>query len=594
MHFLYPNVLLIMLVPIMLLIFLIATNKSTIQKVFSTEVLHKLSVGGKYMSGSMRNVLLFISLILMTISLARPVINEQEHESKQELIPIIVALDVSKSMLANDIYPNRLELAKKKLKYIIKSAKNSAIGVVLFAKSSFMLSPITQDFASLLYLVDHLDTGLNFDNGSNIKSLLQTTQKLTKDFKVKNLIILSDGGNKKSYEDELNYAKQNNISVYVVAIATTKGSAIPNKDGGYMTNKDGEIVVVKKNESIKELAIKSKGGYIDYSLGYGDIDAILNDLYNKSKKQQFENQKIKTYTELFYYPLSLAVFILLIAFSSLPKKQITVGLILGLIMIFPVKNYAYSFDFTHIKNGNQAYKNGDYIKASKEFANVTQTAQGNYDYANSLYKQKKYEKALKQYEHVVTNDKDLEFKKLHNMGNCFVKLNKLQKAKEFYEKALKIKNDPQTKENLDIVNEALKKQKKQNKNKKNKDNKNKKNQKDKKQNSKDKQNQKDKNKQKKDSKNKNSKNKESKQNKQDQQKDKKQNKQDLNKQNKKDNKNQAKKIQDIQKQQKIDIKQMSDKEEKKWLKILDEQKTPVMLHKVKTRKSDNDDIENPW
>jgi Ca-activated chloride channel family protein len=118
-----------MLLPIILLIYLIATNKSTIQKIFSSEVLHKLSAGGKYMSAQTRNVLLFIALILMTISLARPVINEQEHESKQELIPIVVAIDVSKSMLANDVYPNRLELAKKKLKYIITSAKNSAIGV---------------------------------------------------------------------------------------------------------------------------------------------------------------------------------------------------------------------------------------------------------------------------------------------------------------------------------------------------------------------------------------------------------------------------------------------------------------------------------
>ena len=579
MHFLYINVLLIMLIPILLLVFLIITNKSTIQKIFSSEVLLRLSASGKYISAQTRNVLLFIALILMTISLARPVINEQEHESKQELIPIIVAIDVSKSMLANDIYPNRLELAKKKLKYIIKNAKNSAIGVVLFAKSSFMLSPITQDFASLLYLVENLDTGLNFDNGSNINTLLQTTQKLTKDYSVKNLIILSDGGNKSSYEDELNFAKQNHINIYAVAIATSKGSAIPQKDGGYMTNKSGEIVVVKKNEAIKDLAIKSGGGYIDYSLGNSDIDAILNDVYSKSKKERFKNQKIKTYTELFYYPLALAIFVLLIAFSSFPKKQIILSFFVGLFLFIPTPQYAVSFDFTHINNAQKAYKNGDFKQASKEYANVTQTPQGSYDYANSLYKQKKYAKALKQYEHVVTNDKDLEFKKLHNMGNTFVKLNKLQKAKEFYEKALKIKKDKQTKQNLDKVIEALKKQKQQKKNKNNKNNKNKKD----KQN-KDQKNSKNK---KQDGKNKDNK-KQNKNNKN--QKDK---KQDLNKQNKKNQKQQKKSIEDIKNQQKIDKKQISDTEEKKWLNILNNQQIPVMLHKIKTKGSD-DNVENPW
>jgi Ca-activated chloride channel family protein len=576
-----------MLLPIILLIYLIATNKSTIQKIFSSEVLHKLSAGGKYMSAQTRNVLLFIALILMTISLARPVINEQEHESKQELIPIVVAIDVSKSMLANDVYPNRLELAKKKLKYIITSAKNSAIGVVLFAKSSFMLSPITQDFTSLLYMVEHLDTGLNFDNGSNILSLLQTTQKLTKDFSVKNLVILSDGANKDNYEKELEYAKQNSINIYVVAIATQKGSAIPKKDGGYMTNSAGEIVVVKKNEAIKDLAISSAGGYIDFTLGNNDIDAILNDLYSKSKKQRFQNQKIKTYTELFYYPLALAILILLIAFSSLPKRRVvTNSFIFILVAFFPTSNYGFSFDFTHINKANQAYKKGDFKTASKEFSNVTQTAQGSYNFANSLYKQKEYEKALKQYEHVITNDKELEYRKLHNMGNCFVKLNELQKAKEFYEKALKIKKDKQIKQNLDKVNELLKKQKQKKEKKKKQNKQNNQNQKDKKnqqKNSKDNKNKQDK---------KNSSNNQDQKDKQNQSKNKKQ-------QDKKSDKNQNK--QDLnrskqqQKMQKFDPKSISDTEEKKWMKIISEQKTSVMLHKVKTKQSENnDDIKNPW
>ncbi len=161
---------------------LIVTQKDSFQKHFSKEVIDKLSISNKHMGKNTRNILFFIALILMTIALARPVANEKEHSFKQEVSSIVVAIDVSKSMLANDIFPNRLTAAKQKLLNIIENSKENALAVILFAKSSFILSPLTQDFNSLKILVNNLDTGLNFDNGSNIFSTLETTTKLLKRF----------------------------------------------------------------------------------------------------------------------------------------------------------------------------------------------------------------------------------------------------------------------------------------------------------------------------------------------------------------------------------------------------------------------------
>ncbi len=194
MQFLYHNVLLLMLIPIFLLMFLVVTNKDSFEKYFSKETLSKLSVSNKHMTKTTRNILFFISIILMTIALARPVAEEKEHSFKQEVSSIVVAIDVSKSMLANDIYPNRLTLAKQKLLDIIQLSKKNALAVILFAKSSFILSPITQDFNSLKILVDNLNTGTNFDNGSNIFSTLETTNKLLKDYDNKNLLTSNRWG----------------------------------------------------------------------------------------------------------------------------------------------------------------------------------------------------------------------------------------------------------------------------------------------------------------------------------------------------------------------------------------------------------------
>ena len=580
MQFLYPNVFYVMLIPLILLVVLILTSKDTMQKHFSKTILDKLRVGGKSLNKNTRNSLLFFTLLLFIIALSRPVINQKEQDIKQSLIPIVIALDVSKSMMATDIFPNRIELAKKKLKEILKLSKNTTIGVLLFAKDSFILSPVTEDFISLNYIVNNLDTNLEFSNGSNIFAVLEATSHMLSDYKVKNLIILSDGGNDNNYQDEIEFALKNDIAIYSVGIATAQGAPIPTKDG-YLTNSKGDIVTVKLNKSIKNLSLKTKGGYIDFTLDNSDIKAIIDKINSQSKQEELATKKIKTYTELFYYPLALGIFVLLIALSSFPKikfknKNITKNLnsmiLFSILSLYftPSQTIASFFEFENIKNADQYYKDHKYKEAVQEYNKISKTPQSLYNTANALYKDKKYQEAIDTYKSITTSSKELEHKRLHNIANSYVKSNKLKKAKEFYEKALKIKEDKDTQENLDIVNKELEKQKKkQNKSKKKdqkkKDNKNKKKD--------DKQNKDNKNKKQNDKKNKSKKN-------SDKQK------------NKKEKSNDKKKASKAK--QKVKKEPISDMEEKKWMKILNKQKTPVYLQKVKTKYKSGTDENQPW
>jgi len=590
MQFLNLNVFYMMLIPLILLIILVLTSKQNIQKYFSKEVLDKLKVQSGVLGKSTRNGLYFVSLILFIIALARPVIDQKEQNIKQELIPIVIALDVSKSMLAKDIYPNRISLAKEKLKKIIEYSKNSTIGIVLFAKDSFILSPVTEDFVSLNYIVNNLDTNINFLNGSNIFATLETTSYMLENFKVKNLIILSDGGNKNEYKNEIEFAKQNNISVYTIAMATKNGSAIPQKDG-FMTNKNGDIVTVKLNESIKELSLKTKGGYIDFTLDNSDVNAIINRINTQSKKEQLTTQKVKTYTELFYYPLGLGLFVLFLSLSSLPSKRsknIIPIFLIPFIFISPelnAKDILDSFEFKNIQKAKKLYENKKYKQASDEYRKISATPQSYYNLGNSLYKEGKYNEAIHTYSKIVTQDKNLEASKLHNIGNSYVKQNKLQKAKEFYEKSLKLKNDKQTKENLEAVKKELEKKKqKQNQDQQNKQKQKQKDQKDNQKNSKDQ-------KQKNDKQNKDSSNKDQEQKEQNKKSDKKEqkdkNKKEQNK-SKKDEKSFSK-----AKQKNIKEQEISDLEEKKWIKMLEKQNTPIFLRKGNTNKTRSDENE-PW
>jgi Ca-activated chloride channel family protein len=553
---------------------LIIKKKNSFDKYFSKEILEKLSVSSQYFSNKVRNSILFISLLLMILALSRPVTNEKIHDSKQQLNAVIIAIDVSKSMMANDIYPTRLEFAKKKLLDIIELSKNNALGVILFAKSSFLLSPVTQDFTSLKILIENLDTGINFDNGTNIYSTLETTNKLLKNYKSKNLILLSDGADKKEFTEEIQFANKNNINIYTIATATKKGAAIKLKDGNYLVDRKGNIVTVSLNENIKSLSLETNGGYINYSLTTNDITQILNEINKKSEKQEFEEKRFKTYTELFYYPLSLSLVFLLIAFSSLPKVNLknkkTISSIFLLLISFNIhKVNASIFDFKTIEEANSAYKAEDYKNAIKKYSDINQNEQTKYNLANSLYKEGKFKEAIEKYNNIKSEDKDLNFQKLHNIGNSYVNTKNLEKAKTTYENALKLKNDKETKENLDLVNKALKKQKEK-QDKKKKDNKE----------------SKDKNQKKKDEKKKDSKENKSNKNNEDKKKKEKKKKEE----NKEHDKNQKQESKEKKAPKQNEI---SDLEEKKWLKQLENQKTNSLMKKMKSKKEQKN-LLNPW
>lgn len=552
MNFVYYKVLFLMLIPSFILMYFILTKQNKLENYFSKTALNKLSISNQYFSNKTRNIILFLSLIFMIIALARPVTNEKINNSETSLTPIIIAIDVSKSMKAVDLFPNRLEFAKQKLLNILDNSKTEAIGVILFAKSSFLLSPVTEDFNSLKILIKNLDTGINFDNGTNIYSTLETTNKLLKNYSNKNLLLLTDGGDKENFDEEINFANKNGIKIYTLALATSNGSAIKEENGNYLTTKDGKIVNVKLNSKIKDLSLKTDGGYIEYSLDNKDIEQILDDINSKSNKEKFEERKYKTYTELFYYPLAIAIFLLLIAFSSMPTLKRTK---LPIFILFFSLNFTNSqlsassiFDFKTIKEANKAYENQDYNKALKEFEKLDSNEFRDYNLANSLYKENKFKEAIDIYKNIKTSSNDLEFKKLHNLGNAYAKNSDFQNAVDSYEKALKLKNDSTTKENLQLVKKLLdnKNQNKQDEQKNNKENQ-------KQEENKEDSSQKDENKTKK-----------------------------QNKENQKSSKNE-------QLEQKEEI---SNFEEEKWLKELENQKTNSMLKKMESSKDNS--ISNPW
>ncbi len=582
MKFLYYEVLFLMLIPTIFLMYLIVTKKSGVNRYFSAKALNKLIINNGYFSLKARNSILFLSLTCMILALARPVSDEKIENIQAQITPIVIALDVSKSMKAVDVYPTRLELAKNKISDLLSLVKNEALGVILFAKSSYILSPLTQDFTSLNSILNNLDTGLNFDSGTNILSTLQTANRLLKNNSKKIVLLFSDGGDEEDFSKEIEFAKANKIEIYVVCIGTKNGGAIKLEDGNFFTDKTNKIVNVSINEKIKELALQTNGGYINFSFDNSDVRQILDDIRNKNLQREKVEKKIKTYTELFYYPLLLGIFLLLIANSSLPTLRKKVNLfILSFCLFYFTPSKAGILDFYTIKEATKSYERKDYKTAQNQYEKLESTPQRDYDLANSLYKNGDYKKAMEYYKNIKTENRDLNFQRLHNLGNSYVKTNDLQNAKKSYEDALKLKADEETRKNLDLVNEVLKNNEQQNQ-----------------QNQDNNKNQKDIN-NKEENKKQNNQNKEEKQEKQDNSQKSQQNLSENEKNSERNSKQKEQKeenkIEDKQKEKdKQNLKSdrfISDFEEQKWLKDIEKQKIKPLL---KQENSNEDETPKPW
>ena len=585
MSFLHPEFLYYMLPPLFILFGLLLTQKESQAAFFSNEVMERLRVSANTLTLKARNALFFLIGVLLVFALAGPVIKEGSVEVKAKSADIMIALDISDSMLAEDVYPNRLKLAKKKAIELLTFAPNERIGVIAFAKNSYLVSPLSFDHEAVKFLLSQLNTKSITEKGTNFLSMLEVVARSIKNDSKKYLLILSDGGDAKDFSKEIAYAKENGISVFVLGIGTTKGAPIREPNGEFI-KQNGKIIVTKLNENIASLATKTGGVYIQNVNSNEDIKAMLQEIEKHAEKKELKSEKIEKYIPLFYYPIGLALILLLIATSSMSKrKKLQMpGAFLLFALLFASQNQLHAgvLDFMKLDEAKKAYEQKEYEKAASIYENYAADAQkpeSYYNAANALYKAGKYKEAVQKYERAQFDDKSSRAKNFANMGNAYAKMGKeedLKKAIKEYENSLKIKEDKDTRENLEAVKKALQQMKKKKQQQKKKQNqKNQKNQK----NNKNDKNKKDKNDQNKQDRNKNKsdKNKQDKQKQKDQkskgsQKDKEQQKEKKSKQQSKDEKSSQEQKQKEQQSDKENKGKKSPEKKKDSLKELQEKK----------------------
>ncbi|MEN8303899.1 MAG: VWA domain-containing protein [Campylobacterota bacterium] len=464
MIFLHPEFIYYMLPVLIVLFVLLIMQKESLEHYFSDDVMNKLRVNSNSLTLKARNALFFLAGVLIILALAQPVLEGGKVKVKSTSADILIALDISDSMLAGDVYPNRLESAKNKALELIDRATKDRVGVIAFARNSYLVSPISFDSKTVSFLLSKLDTTSITQKGTNFLTMLKTVAKTNTNTDKKYLLVLSDGGDEKDFSAEIAFAKEKGITVFILGMGTEAGAPIKKRDGSFIKHND-KIIVSKLNESISEFAIKTGGVYIENTTSLKDIEAMLSEIMKNSEHKELKSQEIQRYIPLFYYPIILAMLILLVAFSSIGKRvkhnMPASAFILFALIFSSSPSIADMFDFQKLESAKKLYDAKDYNASAQiyeEYAQKNDNGEAYYNAGNAYYKDEQYLKALSAYSFSRVEDEELRANKLANMGNALAQLgtqNSLERAVKHYEASLKIKEDKFTRENLEAVEKLL-------------------------------------------------------------------------------------------------------------------------------------------
>lgn len=271
---------------------------------------------------SVRTILKGIFLVLGTIFVCFALLSPQKQIENEEIevkgMNIYAIIDTSRSMMTEDVYPNRLEMAKKVLGNIIKSLKGDRIGFIPFSDSAYMQMPLTDDYSITKNYINALDTNLISGGGTQLYQALELAERSFKEngSKNKTVLILSDGGD--FDQKSLDFIKKNHITVYAVGIGTNSGSIIPEyKNGkkiGFIKDQSGSAVVSNLNSKfLQQLTSESGGKYYEVNNLKDTTNSFSNDIAQLERNNnRIEN--VKNYKKYYQIPLFIAILLILLGY----------------------------------------------------------------------------------------------------------------------------------------------------------------------------------------------------------------------------------------------------------------------------------------
>jgi len=320
----------LLLIPFFSLLFIFygIWKKRAVRKFGEWEVIAQLM---PLFSGK-RLVLKFIILMLafgfLIIGLANPQIGSKLEKVQRKGADLIIALDVSNSMLSQDIRPDRLTRAVQGISKLIDRLEGDRLGIVVFAGKAYVQLPITTDYAAAKMFLSTISTQMVPSQGTAIGDAIElAVQSFKEDERSKAIIIITDGENHEGNVMEAAQAvTEKGIKIFTIGMGSPEGSPIPlfdtyGRQTGYKTDRQGQIIVSKLDETtLQQLASAGNGIYVRASTGQDGLSRILDEI-NALEKQEIETKMFSEYEGRFQYFLAISLFFLILEFLIPERKS---------------------------------------------------------------------------------------------------------------------------------------------------------------------------------------------------------------------------------------------------------------------------------
>lgn len=296
--------------------------KASIKKYFSQTMIDKLAGSFSKRKALLKRVLQVMALLLIIFALTGPKIGTKLIEVKREGIDIVIALDLSKSMHAEDITPDRLTKAKYEIKRFIEGLEGDRIGLVGFTSGAFVQCPLTTDYSAALMFLDVMNTNLLPQNGTSLAEAIRVSSTAFDEEEGKNklLVIISDGeDHEQSIEEAVSEATNKGVTITTIGIGSLNGVPIP-QSSGFLKDKDGKTVITKLNEGVlKSIAVSGNGSYYLVTPMGVELEEIFDEIA-KMEKKEFSSKKYEDYEEK-YAPFLLFGFVLIVLEMVISSKK---------------------------------------------------------------------------------------------------------------------------------------------------------------------------------------------------------------------------------------------------------------------------------
>ncbi|MDX9880701.1 MAG: VWA domain-containing protein [Prolixibacteraceae bacterium] len=319
----------LLIIPVLTIFFVIARimRKKALSRFSQSEMLAILMPNASNSRPVLKFIILMIALASIIFGLARPQFGSKLKTEKREGVELVIALDVSNSMMAEDIQPNRLERAKRAIAQLVDRLSDDKIGLIVFAGQAYTQLPITTDYPSAKLFLESVSTEIVPTQGTAIGAAIELGMRsFSPQFEgSKAMIIITDGEN---HEDDAigaaTAAAENGVVVHTIGMGLPQGGPIPvfrNGQKDYRTDKEGNVVVTKLDEPmLQQIAAAGKGIYVRANNAQIGLSTLFNEI-NKMETSEMESRVYSDYNDQFQYFIALGLFLIFIEFMILERKN---------------------------------------------------------------------------------------------------------------------------------------------------------------------------------------------------------------------------------------------------------------------------------